>query len=257
MDLILQEDLLRIHLKRTGRRLTEEWKENISKGLMASEAFQNSFTEERNKKVSEGLKNSESHKQAMASKEVREKISEGIRNSNFYEVVKSEEHSTKMSEILKNSEAHKKTTQSEEFRKKQSQSKKGLSHPWQDKVNKNPEKIRKTAEKNKGSRRTDEQKKNISESIKGLNKGDMNSGFRGYYITPFGKFSSLKSASEVTGNSEICIRERCIVRVDVTIKSASVRTDSKITEDMIGKTWREAGWYFEPSERKPGGRKNV
>lgn len=51
-----------------------------------------------------------------------------------------------------------------EYRKKLSNSLKGKSHWWQDKVNKNPEKIRKMAEKHRGMKRSEEAKKHMSEA---------------------------------------------------------------------------------------------
>lgn len=55
---------------------------------------------------------------------------------------------------------------SEERNKKISNSLKGRKHHWQDKVNKNPEKIRKTAEKHKGMKRTESTRRNISNAKK-------------------------------------------------------------------------------------------
>lgn len=245
--------------KFTGRELTEEWKQNISKGLNESEKFQTAVhSKERAQKIGKSNRTSIIHKAAMENQETRRKISEGIRNSEkFHQTMSSEAHSQKMSEILTNSEAHKKATQSEEFRKKQSELRIGKPCPQNQITNRNPEKIRKTAEKHRGSKRTKEQCKNISESIRGLNTGDKSSWFKGYYITPFGKFDSLKSASKSLGNSEVCIYDRCKVKNDNIVKLFSKIKDSKITEDMIGKTWKDLGWGFEPAERKQGGRKNV
>ena len=42
----------------------------------------------------------------------------------------------------------------------------GKKHDWQDKVNKNPEKIRKTAEKHRGMKRSAEARKNMSDGLK-------------------------------------------------------------------------------------------
>jgi hypothetical protein len=54
-----------------------------------------------------------------------------------------------------------------ETKNKISESLMGESHPWQDKINKNPEKIRKTADKHRGMKRSEETCKNISEAKKG------------------------------------------------------------------------------------------
>ena len=55
----------------------------------------------------------------------------------------------------------------------------GKPHEWQDKINKNPEKIRKTADKHTGMTRSDAAKKNMSLSKKG--KASPNIGKKYYY----------------------------------------------------------------------------
>lgn len=245
--------------QRTGRQLSDEWKQNISKGLNESDKFQTMIhSEERARKIGESNKNSEAHKAAMENPETRRKISDGIRNSEkFHETMKSEEHSKKMSDILNNSEIFQTMLRSEERCRKISESSLGKHCPWNQITNRNQEKIRKTAEKNTGSKRTDEQKKNISESTRGLNTGDKSSWFKGYYITPFGKFDSLVSASDSIGITVLCIYDRCKIKNNKTAKKCSQKTDKHLTDEMIGKTWKALGWGFEPAERKPGGRKNV
>jgi len=57
-------------------------------------------------------------------------------------------------------------TQDPNRNKKISKSLKGKSHPWQDKINKNPEKIAKTAAKHKGMKRSEETCQNISNAKK-------------------------------------------------------------------------------------------
>lgn len=51
-------------------------------------------------------------------------------------------------------------------RANRSKAAKGKRHSWQDKINKNPEKIKKTADKHRGMKRTEETKKNISDAKK-------------------------------------------------------------------------------------------
>lgn len=245
--------------KFTGRELTEEWKQNISKGLNESEKFQTAIhSEERARKIGESNKNSEAHKAAMKSESRSKNISDALRSSEkFYKTMKSEEHSKKMSDILNNSEAFQTMLRSEERCRKISESLTGRDCPWVQITNRNPEKIRKTAEKNTGSKRTAEQKKNISESIIGKQKGVENACFKGYYITPFGKFDSLKAASQTTGNTPICIRDRCRMKNNNIVKPISKTTDPKITHDMLGKTWKELGWGFEPAQSQSRRNKNV
>lgn len=113
------------------------------------------------------------------------------------------------------------------------------------KINKNPDKIEKTAAKHRGMKRTEETCQNISLSLIGKGKGKDNAEFKGYYITPYGKFDSLEAASIGTGNSKICVRDRCRILNHKTVKLFSHLKDPKITKDMIGKTWKELGWGFE------------
>lgn len=169
----------------------------------------------------------------------------------------SEETRKRMSESLLNSEKFQTMIRSESRRKKLSEIFSGRECPWVVEINKNPEKIRKTAEKHRGSKRTEEQCKNISESIKGKQTGRDNALFSGYYMTPFGKFDSLESASKAIGNSKICIRDRCKIKNENTVKMFSKLTDPKITDEMIGKTWKELGWGFEPAQSQSRRNKNV
>jgi len=161
-----------------------------------------------------------------------------------------EQYRREQSERIKNSEAHKKATSTDEFRQKNIDYQTGREHPWQDKINKNPEKIEKTRQKHIGSKRTPEQCKNISESLIGKYSGKENNCYKGDYVTPYGIFSSLKEASSVTGNSEICIRDRCRIKNKNKVVKFSMISDSKITEEMLGKTWEELGWGFIEKENK-------
>lgn len=58
-------------------------------------------------------------------------------------------------------------TWTDDHKNRISDSLKGKPHSWQDKINKNPEKIRKSAEKHLGSKRSDESKKKMSAAKKG------------------------------------------------------------------------------------------
>lgn len=139
---------------------------------------------------------------------------------------------------------------SEEFKQNLSEKFKGRKNPWvADKVNKNPEKIRKTAEKHRGMKRSEQACKNMSESLFGKYRGEKNANFIGYYITPYGKFSSLKSAAESCNNSQGCIRQRCRNN-ERKVTLCSIITDSKLSNDDLGKTWKELGWSFESVDKK-------
>lgn len=113
------------------------------------------------------------------------------------------------------------------------------------KINTNPEKIAKMTAKQTGRPQTEERKKNISTSLMGIALGENNGNFIGYYVTPMGKYPSLGIASKEIGNAPICIRDRCVIKNNNTVKDISVRTDKKITSEMLGKTWKELGWGFE------------
>lgn len=125
-----------------------------------------------------------------------------------------------------------------------------IEHPEEhkermNKINHNPEKIRKMVEKQTGRPKSDECKEHISKAKLGKHIGYDNPNFKGYYITPYGKFTSLKATSDAIGNSLICIRDRCVAKNKNKITKHVVTVDSKITIDMVGKTWNELGWGFE------------
>lgn len=242
--------------QRTGRKLSSSWKKNISDGLISSDKFQEAIhSKSRADKISNSIKNSPIHKEAMASPEVRQKISDGLKNSEIrLETFHSEEFRNKQSEILKNSEAHKIAMASESSRKKKSESATGKHHYWQDKVNKNPAKIEKTRQKHLGMKRTEQTCKNVSESLKGLMVGNKSSNFKGYYITPFGKYESLKAAQISLNIGALAIRDHCVIKNNAVITKRHLNVTISITEEHLGKRWSDVGWGFEPAERIEGGK---
>ena len=88
---------------------------------------------------------------------------------------------------------------SEETKRKISESNKKVFHYWQDKVNKNPEKIRKTANKHRGMKRSEESRKRMSESAKG--RIPKNKGMVRYWNITEQKYKYYKPD---------CIPENCI-----------------------------------------------
>lgn len=233
-----EETKEKLRISSSNKRHTEETKEKISESLRANEEFMCKIkSKEHGEKISRSLKNSEAHRLSLHNPERRRRLLEANIGRKH-----SEESKQKMSENSK----IKGKKRSLEFCLNLSRKLKGREHPWQDKVNKNPEKIEKTRQKHLGSKRTTEQCKNISESIKGKRQGSENHMYSGDYVTPYGIFSSLKSAASSVGNSEICIRDRCKTKNKNKITENSVRTDPKITKDMVGKTWEEVGWTFLP-----------
>jgi group I intron endonuclease len=172
------------------------------------------------------------------SDETKKKISESLLSSEAFKASMNDERAEKISKSRK-ANSKPKVVKEKLPRKK-------VNNWWTGtKINKDPEKIRKTAEKQRGRTFSDERKANISKALKGKSLGENNGNFIGYYITPFGKFPSLVSASKEIGNAPICIRDRCVIKNCNTVKDSSVRTDKKITTDMLGKTWKELGWGFE------------
>lgn len=121
---------------------------------------------------------------------------------------------------------------SDETRKKLSEANKGKGNPRLAEINRDPEKIRKTTEK-----------------VKGLYKGANSSKFSGYWLTPFGKFDSIESASNA---SECCIcvvLKRCKRDNQQIITARHVCKTKILSESDIGKTWKDLGWGFETIEK--------
>jgi len=124
----------------------------------------------------------------------------------------------------------------------------GRDCPWMQEVNRNPEKIRKTAEKHTGMKRSEETCKNISESLKGKYVGDKNNNFKGYYLTPIGKFAVLEEAAEKLGLGTVTIWQRCTKLNENKILKFSLGKDKNLKESDLGKTWKEIGYGFLPKD---------
>ena len=73
--------------------------------------------------------------------------------------------------------------------------------------------------------------------------GVNNPKFRGYWITPCGKFDSQVAAAKANNTYVGTLRNRCLNPDHVIKQKVSVPAE------WYGKTWRELGWYFEPAER--------
>lgn len=139
---------------------------------------------------------------------------------------------------------------SEEHKKHISEALTGLKRPWMQDVNKDPEKIRKTAEKHTGMKRSEEACKNISESLKGKGVGEDNPNFKGYYLTPLGKFDSLPEAAEKLGLGTATVWQRCNKLNNNKILKFSLGKDKNLKESDVGKTWKEIGYGFLPKDSK-------
>ena len=221
--------------KSTGRIHSEESREKISNSMLE---YYDSLSEEEWEELS---KNVSGENNPFFGKTHSDETKEYLKTINTGRT-HTEETKLKMSE----NSANKGVPKSEEFKDHLSKLFKGRTNEWNQVTNRNPEKIRKTAEKHRGMKRSEEACKNISNSLIGKNKGVNSNEFKGYWVTPFGKFDSLKSASEATGNSIICVRDRCLAKNENKILKFSTLKDPKISENDIGKTWKEIGWSFEP-----------
>ena len=92
---------------------------------------------------------------------------------------------------------------------------------------------------------TTETRKRMSISGSGIS----NSTFEGYYITPWGKYTSPAKALEDTKHkiSPPSISRYC--KNNVTITKLNTAASSYLTESDLGKTTRELGFSFEPAVR--------
>lgn len=193
--------------------------------ILSDKGKERTHTEESKKKIGESVRSSEKYKEGISKRKKRPK-------KERVKVIKSKEEKS-----INHSNARKRWIQEHPEEHKQAM----------EKINKNPEKIEKTAQKHRGMKRSKEACKNISISLIGKNKGKDNKEFIGYYITPFGKFESLESASIASGCCKIAVRDRCRIKNGNKVGLTSVVTDKsgKLTKDMVGKTWKELGWGFE------------
>lgn len=76
--------------------------------------------------------------------------------------------------------------------------------------------------------------------------------FKGYYITPHGRFQTAPQAAAATGMSPTLIRRRCF-NPDLVISNHHVKCtvgSADLNEDHLGKTFRELGWDFLPAPSK-------
>lgn len=69
--------------------------------------------------------------------------------------------------------------------------------------------------------------------------------FTGYYITPFGRFSSNRLAAKLSGVSQDTIHSRCKNSSSVVTLKHILRP-VLLEEKDLGKTFKELGWDFEP-----------
>ena len=102
----------------------------------------------------------------------------------------------------------------------------------------------------KGRHHSEETKKNHSDVMKGRNKGSQNGSFKGYYVTPWGKFDSLSAAVdsidfEIGGTTlfNYCKKSNNQQITKLAYKRSDYLRNS-FSEDIIGKTYKEIGFDF-------------
>lgn len=69
---------------------------------------------------------------------------------------------------------------------------------------------------------------------------DKHPDFKGWFVTPAGRFGSATAAAVPNGVSRSIIQKRCT-------DGAFIQRARMMPKEMLGKTWRELGWYFEES----------
>lgn len=131
----------------------------------------------------------------------------------------------------------------------------GKGLPWQDKINKNPEKIEKTAITHTGMKRSICAKNNMSKGQKEsyenrkINNTWFPPNFSGYYITPLGRFVSRTDAAIAHNCNASTVTLRCRSQNDVVMTPNKLKnaTDLTIEEKngMVGRTWNAVGWSFD------------
>ena len=138
----------------------------------------------------------------------------------------------------------KRAPHSKETRQKMSESRKGSKRSYEQR--RNMSKAQSGANNPMfGKTHTEEKKKEISLKLKGKYTGEKNSAFKGYYVTPFGKFSTVREASKnINTISKGSIRTWCLNENKIITKNM-IGISKYLTADMLGKTFKEIGFYFE------------
>lgn len=95
-----------------------------------------------------------------------------------------------------------------------------------------------------GTTRSKEDKNKISKRLNGKYVGEKNSQFKGYYVTPFGEFLTIKDAcSSITAISRTTIREWCL-HSDKTVTKSMIGNSKYLQESDLGRTFKDLGFYF-------------
>jgi hypothetical protein len=162
--------------------------------------------------------------------ETKKKISESNKGKKL-----SKEHRKKMSEAKKGEKNHfYGKICSEEHRKKMSEARKGKKHPFY------------------GKHHSEKSRKKISEAIKGKYVGEKHPRFKGYYVTPFGIFtSSIDKQIKENNINRVTIRKWCKTNNNTIISKISYRKSKYLKENfdesIIGNTFADIGFSFSSS----------
>lgn len=151
----------------------------------------------------------------------------------------SEKHKKNLSKSRK-----KRSAATEETRKKMSISRTGSKRNEETKKRMS---VAQSGEKNPmfGKMHSAEIKNIISQNLKGKYVGDKCSSFKGYYITPFGKFASARAMSEsitIVSSGTVCAWCKNSNKI---ITKNMVGISRYLTENDIGRTLKEIGFYME------------
>ena len=160
-------------------------------------------------------------------KKLKQKLSEatsGEKNGMYGKT-----HSPETIEIIREARARQKIVHSEKTKRKMSEARKGWISPY------------------KGMSYEDLHGDEKAEILKSQKRGENNPSFKGYIITPWGTFPTLKEAVQT-----------CSVRIDPgtlrywcknnqrIVKKNAISQSNYLTIDMIGKTFKELGFDFMP-----------
>lgn len=155
-----EESKSRMSKSHKGKILSEKHKKNI--GIVSKNRWND---EEYKNKMKEKLLGH------VVSEETRKKIGQANKGKVLSEETKQKISNSRMG--ISNGPVK------EETKQKISESNKKVPHTWQDKINKNPDKIKKTAETHRGMKRSEESKRRMSEKAK--NRPIHNKGKKYFY----------------------------------------------------------------------------
>ena len=95
-----------------------------------------------------------------------------------------------------------------------------------------------------GKKHTIEKKKEIGDKLRGKYVGEKSSQFKGYYVTPYGEFATVKDASNnITEISRSALRKWC-KNSDKTVTKSMIGNSRFLQESDLGKTFKDIGFYF-------------